>query len=68
MDIARHIPELVQSHELRSEIYKVKQLGHAEVFFFNGEIIQIWFSSLDADAQQRISSEWKRVTAGTPGP
>lgn len=69
MDIARRVPELVHSHELRSHIDKVKQDNGLTqgVNYFYGAVVQNFYSCPDATAEHDVSAETQRVTAGTPG-
>ena len=75
MDIALHVPELVQSHELRSHINKVKgenKLTRRVLYIllrYSSKVVFFpLFSCLDAAAEHQVSAETQRVTAGPPGP
>lgn len=66
MDIALRIPELAQSHELRSRINKVFIM--TSTIHDDCEAVA-QYSCLwpDATAEQQVSAETQRVTTGPPG-
>lgn len=67
MDIALRIPELVHARELRSHINEV-MIVTSTVHYDCRAVAQNSYFWLDATAEQHVSAETQRVTAGPPGP